>query len=124
MAFTALTDREGECVAIVTQVASRTWPLDAGVSARARTVAEDPALTGRIMRLLHGLRWTGLAQLQFLTGEDGEPRLIDFNARFYGSLALAVASGPNIPAIWASTALGEPSPGFARGRRRIARIPD
>lgn len=119
LAYTTVTDQAGECVASVTQVASRTWPLAAGVSARAVTIAEDPALTRRVLGLLRELEWNGLAQLQFLTGEDGEPRLIDLNARFYGSLALALASGVNLPAAWAATALGDPHPAGLRGRAGV-----
>jgi predicted ATP-grasp superfamily ATP-dependent carboligase len=32
--------------------------------------------------------------------------LIDLNGRFYGSLALAVAAGVNLPALWAALATG------------------
>jgi hypothetical protein len=36
--------------------------------------------------------------------------LIDFNGRFYGSMALVLAAGPNLPAIWAALATGRPVP--------------
>jgi predicted ATP-grasp superfamily ATP-dependent carboligase len=108
MAFIALTDRDARVVAQTQQVADRIWPAGVGVSARAHTVAVDPVLAAKVGRLLEGLGWFGLAQLQFILGENGVPRLVDFNGRFYGSLALAVAAGPNLPAIWASLALGRP----------------
>jgi hypothetical protein len=44
--------------------------------------------------------------LQFLVAADGVPRLIDLNGRFYGSLALAVRAGANLPAVWAALATG------------------
>ncbi len=108
MAFTALTDRDARIVAQVQQVADLIWPPEVGVSARAHTVAIDEQLAAGVARLLSALGWFGLANLQFILGEDGVPRLLDFNGRFYGSLALAVAAGPNLPAIWARLATGRP----------------
>jgi predicted ATP-grasp superfamily ATP-dependent carboligase len=114
MAFIAITDRDARMVARVQQVADRIWPVGVGVSARARTVEVDPILAAKVGQLLEAFGWFGLAQLQFILGEDGVPRLLDFNGRFYGSLALAVAAGPNLPAIWARLAVGSP----------IGRVPD
>jgi predicted ATP-grasp superfamily ATP-dependent carboligase len=108
MAFTALTNRDAQIVARVQQVSDRTWPLDVGISARAQTVTVDERLATAAGRLLEALGWFGLAQLQFIRGRDGTPRLIDFNGRFYGSLTLAVAAGVNLPAIWARMAIGQP----------------
>jgi predicted ATP-grasp superfamily ATP-dependent carboligase len=104
MAFTALTDRNGQIVARVQQVSDRIWPLDVGISAAAHTVAVDERLAAGVARLLEALGWFGLAQLQFIRARDGTARLIDFNGRFYGSLALALASGVDLPAIWARLA--------------------
>jgi hypothetical protein len=50
--------------------------------------------------------WFGLAELQFLAPVDSPPRVIDLNGRFYGSLALAVAAGANLPHTWAALATG------------------
>lgn len=108
MALTALTDRDARIVAQVQQVSDLRWPVDVGISARAHTVALDEPLAAAAGRLLQALGWFGLAQLQFIGGEDGLPRLIDFNGRFYGSIALAVAAGPNLPALWARLATGRP----------------
>ena len=36
-------------------------------------------------------------------------RLIDVNTRFYGSLALALAAGVNLPAAWHAVALEQPA---------------
>ncbi|MFL6041651.1 MAG: ATP-grasp domain-containing protein, partial [Gaiellales bacterium] len=77
-----------------------------GASARARTVRLDPDLADGAARLLRELRWWGLAELQFLGAKGAKPCLIDFNGRFYGSLALAVGAGANLPVLWASVATG------------------
>ncbi|MEO6500465.1 MAG: hypothetical protein ABIQ09_00975 [Jatrophihabitantaceae bacterium] len=44
--------------------------------------------------------------MQFIVPADGIARLIDLNGRFYGSLALAVRAGANLPATWAALATG------------------
>lgn len=95
-------------VSIAQQVAEHSWPRPVGVTARGRTVPVDPALRAVIERLLQALEWRGLAQLQFLTPGNGQPRLIDFNPRFYGSLPLAVRAGANHPDTWARLATGRP----------------
>jgi predicted ATP-grasp superfamily ATP-dependent carboligase len=110
VALTVVCDREQRVVARVQQEALRTWPADVGSSARARTVAVDEGLAARVQRLLADLGWFGLAELQFLAPPGGPPRLIDLNARFYGSLALAVGAGANLPAIWARLATGRAVP--------------
>lgn len=110
VALTVVCDADARPVARVQQEALRTWPGDVGRSVRARTVAVDEPLAARVAALLADLRWSGLAQLQFIAPPDGAPRLIDLNGRFYGSLALALAAGVNLPATWAALALGRPAP--------------
>jgi predicted ATP-grasp superfamily ATP-dependent carboligase len=107
MAYAVVTSTGGRKIAAQSmQVASRVWPPGAGASCRAVSVPVDPELAGRAAALLAGLGWFGLAELQFLVPADGIPRLIDLNGRFYGSLALAVRAGANLPAVWAALATG------------------
>lgn len=103
-AVVTVVGRTGDMIGTVQQLADRVWPPNAGVTSRGRTVTSDPRLLERILALLKSLGWFGLAELQFLTPPEGEPHLVDFNGRFYGSLALAVASGSNLPAVWAAIA--------------------
>ena len=110
VALTVLCDRRGRIVARVQQEAPRTWPGEAGMSARARTVPIDEVLSAGVERLVGDLAWFGLAQLQFLAPAREAPRLIDLNPRFYGSLALAVAAGVNLPALWARLATARAVP--------------
>lgn len=94
----------------VQQIAPRLWPTPSGVSSRALTVPVDEVLARRCEDLLAGLGWTGLVELQFLLDDDGRPHLIDLNGRFYGSMALAIAAGPNLPDAWARQVVGAPLP--------------
>lgn len=110
MAFSAVAEERGRIVAASQQSSDRLYPPEAGISSRARTVSVDAQLRARVEAMLMDLGWFGLVQLQFVVPTDGIPRLIDFNGRFYGSLALAVAGGVNLPAIWAALATGRPVP--------------
>lgn len=101
---------DGRLQARVQQVTSGLWPTPSGVSTRALTVPVDEDLARRVDLLLHGMQWSGLVELQFLTGVDGVPHLIDINARFYGSMALALAAGANLPDLWGRQTLGQPLP--------------
>jgi predicted ATP-grasp superfamily ATP-dependent carboligase len=100
---------DGETLATVHQAAERLWPPDCGVLAAARTVAPDAGLEAASRQLIADLGWSGLFNLQFLV-HGGVPLLIDLNPRAYYSLALAIAAGVNLPALWASRLLGERAP--------------
>jgi predicted ATP-grasp superfamily ATP-dependent carboligase len=95
----------GRIVAAVHQRSLRVWPPRAGVSAFAHTVAPDSALESAVARLIEALSWSGIFQTQFIHNDRGA-HLIDLNPRVYGSLALAVAAGVNLPAIWAGLLTG------------------
>lgn len=111
MAFTSVVDPDGRMLARVQQVAERTWPQDLGCSVRARTVAVDEELSASAAALMRELGWHGLSELQFLVpGAGAEPQLIDFNGRFYGSLALAIGAGVNLPDVWARSVTGRELP--------------
>ena len=119
LALSVLVDGRGDILAAVEQRADHLWPPASGVSVRAVTVRRDEDLVARVQTLLRTLGWTGLAQLQFIVPADDEPKLIDFNGRFYGSLGLAVAAGTNLPAMWARLATGRPVIGSATARSGV-----
>jgi predicted ATP-grasp superfamily ATP-dependent carboligase len=100
---------QGRLVCSVHQVARRIWPPDVGYSSYAETVEIDRELESNITRLLAEIGWSGIFQAQFLRGADRR-FLIDFNPRVYGSLALAVRAGANLPAVWAALVLGTTAP--------------
>jgi predicted ATP-grasp superfamily ATP-dependent carboligase len=110
MAFTSIVESGGHTLARVQQVAERTWPHGLGCSVRAHTVAVDEELGGRVAALLRELGWHGLSELQFLVPDGGEPQLIDFNGRFYGSMSLAIGAGVNLPDLWARSVTARPVP--------------
>jgi predicted ATP-grasp superfamily ATP-dependent carboligase len=90
---------DGDLVCAVHQASRRIWPPQIGISAFAETIARDDALETGVARLLAELGWSGIFQAQFVRAR-GRAYLIDLNPRPYGSLALAVAAGANLPAMW------------------------
>lgn len=90
---------DGRLLASCAQTYQRIWPPTAGVASAAVTVAADPDEEDRLTRLLAG--HDGVFQVQFLG-----PYLLDANPRVYGSMALAVAAGANLPLIAADAATG------------------
>jgi predicted ATP-grasp superfamily ATP-dependent carboligase len=97
---------KGELVCALHQVSTRIWPVRIGGSAYAQTIPPDDELERGVSRLLQLIDWSGPFQAQFIRDARGEHYLIDFNPRIYGSLALAVAAGLNLPGIWADLLLG------------------
>lgn len=110
VAHSSIIEPGGRMLLAVQQEAERIYPPETGASARAQTVPPDPQLADAAARVLRELGWFGLAQLQFIRAGGAEPALIDFNGRFYGSLALAVGAGANLPATWAAVATGRAVP--------------
>lgn len=96
----------GELVCAVHQKALRIWPEPAGVSSYAETIPRNPMLEESMAHMLRELEWSGIFQAQFIRDRDGELFLIDLNPRVYGSIALAVASGVNLPKIWVDLMIG------------------
>ncbi len=97
---------KGELVCALHQTSIRIWPVLTGVSAYAETIPPDADLEQGVGRLLREIGWSGLFQAQFVRDPYGEYYLIDLNPRIYGSVALAVAAGLNLPGIWVDLLLG------------------
>jgi len=88
--------------------------LDKLVGPDRRVVGLDEWLAAPIAALVRAIGWSGIFGVQFILAE-GRAYAIDFNPRIYGSLALAIASGLNLPAIWVDLLLGrEVNPGAYR----------
>jgi predicted ATP-grasp superfamily ATP-dependent carboligase len=119
MAVVALADPDRGVLTMVQQEADRTWPERAGVSARAHTTPVDAELGEGVSRLLREIGWFGMVELQFIRPEGGEPHLIDFNGRLYGSLSLAIAAGVNLPHAWALLATGRTAEGLNSPRAGV-----
>ena len=98
-------------ICMLHQVSPRIWPPERGISSFAVTVPPDREREEQVGRLLEAVGWSGIFGLQSILA-DGRAYAIDLNPRVYGSLALAISAGHNLPAIWADLLLGrEPNVG-------------
>jgi predicted ATP-grasp superfamily ATP-dependent carboligase len=78
----------------------RTWRPDAGNASLSVSVAPSPELRRRVEGLLKQLGWQGIFELELIERPDGSFAAIDFNPRVYGSMALAIRAGANLPMVW------------------------
>jgi predicted ATP-grasp superfamily ATP-dependent carboligase len=106
---------DGQLLGRVQQRVFGAWPTPNGVTSRAQTVPVDPGLAEPATALLRDLGWSGLVELQLLTGADGIRRLIDLNGYLYGSMALAFAAVPHFANALGRQALGQPLPALDDG---------
>jgi predicted ATP-grasp superfamily ATP-dependent carboligase len=107
VAYCVFRDSEGRRITHSQQVATATFPPGAGVSTRAETEDIDAALASAAEKILDDLGAWGVAEIQFIRDAEGRSHLIDLNPRFYGSIALAIAAGADLPALVARDAIGE-----------------
>ena len=65
--------------------------------------------------VLGSIGWQGIFELEFMRSSDGAFTTLDLNPRTYGSMALAIRAGADLPALWCEWLLGgRPDPVFAR----------
>lgn len=94
----------------------REKPPAGGVSVYSRSAPLESRLREASSALLNALAWHGPAMVEFRVAEDGTPYLMEINARFWGSLQLAISAGVNFPALSAQLARGK-SPEAQQGYR-------
>jgi hypothetical protein len=79
----------------------RRWPTNLGAGCAAKTMERDRELESRLARLLGG--YEGVFQVQLIGSY-----LLDVNPRVHGLLALSLAAGVNLPALYCDLLRGEP----------------
>lgn len=84
----------------------RTWPASSGSASLSVSVEPPTGLVRRVEQLVTGIGWQGIFELELLDVGGGTLRSIDLNPRVYGSLALAIDGGANLPALWCDLVLG------------------
>ena len=98
----------GRPVALFSHQRLREKPPSGGVSVLCESVPLDPVAVDYGTRLLSRLGWHGVAMVEFKQDQrDGSLRLMEINARFWGSLQLAIDSGVDFPRILADLASGK-----------------
>jgi predicted ATP-grasp superfamily ATP-dependent carboligase len=78
----------------------REKPPSGGVSVLRESTIPDPVIRDYSVRLLKELNWHGVAMVEFkVDNRDNIPRIMEINARFWGSLQLAIDSGVDFPSM-------------------------
>lgn len=111
----------GRPVALFAHRRLREKPPSGGVSVLCESAPLDPVAVDYGVRLLARIQWQGVAMVEFKQdSRDGSLRLMEINARFWGSLQLAIDAGIDFPRVLADVASGQapsmPSP-YAVGVR-------
>jgi len=102
----ALFDR-GRAVDFFAHRRLRERPASGGVSVLSESAPVPADLRDIAERLLGAQAWHGVAMVEFKRGRDGVPYLMEVNARFWGSLQLAIDAGVDFPLRLVRLARGE-----------------
>lgn len=101
-----LLDGSSEEIASFTYERVKEYPLSGGP-----TVIGISCINERVksyaLRLLQGLKWMGVAEVEFIIDPQGVPRLLEVNPRFWMPLHLAIHSGVDFPWLLYRQAMGE-----------------
>jgi CelD/BcsL family acetyltransferase involved in cellulose biosynthesis/predicted ATP-grasp superfamily ATP-dependent carboligase len=94
----------GKTVALFSHRRLRERPPWGGVSVLSESVALPPLATAYATRLLDEIGWHGVAMVEFKNDRsDGQPKLMEVNGRFWGSLQLAIEAGVDFPRLLLQT---------------------
>lgn len=77
----------------------REKPPAGGVSVLSESAAPPPELVAASRRLLDAAGWHGVAMVEYRVAPDGNAYLMEVNARFWGSLQLAIDAGVDFPSL-------------------------
>ncbi len=95
---------DGALLGLTIQHRLRSSHDDGGASTYRETV-DDPELQRTARQLLEELEWRGAAMVEFrVDARTGEPKLMEINPRLWGSLALTVEAGVDVPYLLYRTA--------------------
>jgi len=87
----------GKLVASFAHRRLRENPPSGGVSVLCESVEKNPGAWRMAKTLLDHMAWHGVAMVEFKVSADGTPYLMEVNARFWGSLQLAIDAGVDFP---------------------------
>lgn len=105
-----LMDRHGVCCAWFIHERLQQYPNSGGPSTDRRSI-HHPELLDMSLRLLKSLNWKGIAMVEWkIDTATQQPKLMEINPRFWGSLELAVRAGVDFPYLYALAAADQPLP--------------
>ena len=90
--------KDGEVLASFAHRRLREKPPSGGVSVLCESIEPPADALNAATRLLASVRWNGIAMVEFKNdGRDNVLKVLEVNARFWGSLELAISSGVDFP---------------------------
>ena len=98
---------QSEPVAVFAHKRLREKPPSGGVSVLSESVEVNPRPAEIAHKILKTVKWHGVAMVEFKVAPDGTPYLMEVNARFWGSLQLAIDSGVDFPWLLYQVATGQ-----------------
>lgn len=98
--------RQGTPLACFAHRRLREKPPSGGVSVLCESIPVDPELRRMTEQLVQAVGWHGVAMTEWKCSPSKPPCLIEVNARFWGSLQLAVDAGMDFPWLLYQLALG------------------
>ncbi len=102
---------QGELKAAFCHRRLREKPPWGGVSVYCESLPLEEPIVERSLSLLRAIGWQGPAMVEYkIDTKDQQPKLMEVNGRFWGSLQLAIDSGVNFPFLLYKLATGEPVP--------------
>ena len=107
IAFVSVVYDQGRCVALSSTQPLRHKNVDTNNNATLRQTADYHELMQSAKNLMDQLKWHGIAQLEFIPDHQGIYKLNEINARPWGSIAVPVHSGVDIPWLWYLVAIGQ-----------------
>lgn len=97
----------GRAIAFFAHRRLREKPPSGGVSVLCESIEVDPVLKQLSQKILDYVKWHGVAMVEFKVSVDGTPYLMEVNARFWGSLQLAIDAGIDFPYLLYQMAIGK-----------------
>lgn len=88
--------QDGELLTHFQHKKFRVYPLSGGIGA-VRQGTWEPKMRAYTERVVKMLGWTGPLHVEFMKTDDGDFYLLEVNGRYWGSLALTINSGVDIP---------------------------
>jgi predicted ATP-grasp superfamily ATP-dependent carboligase len=85
----------------------REKPPSGGVSVLSKSIEVDPVQLQVSQKILDYVKWHGLAMVEFKVTPNGTPFIMEINARFWGSLQLAINAGVDFPWLLYQMAIGK-----------------
>jgi hypothetical protein len=95
MATVGLVD-DGEFCSVFQHEKFRVYPPSGGIGA-VRKGVDEPLMRRYAERVVDALGWTGPCHVEFMRTPDGDFHLLEVNGRYWGSLALTINSGVDVP---------------------------